>query len=643
MRGAPQDARTNKLTPSRAPPIFEGCRVQSPSAIHQLRCSSNNTTTTAAPVTRTTDGEDGRQTARMATDRLRTQPTDRVHGSRWAQRGEVTAKGRADAVTMRRQRDDAAAAATMLPWCIDAATAEAIEDDPMRPRVQRRRPMMPQVHRRLPDDTAGASKTTPRRRGSNEDDPRHRKCIDNDSPSQPPFSQDPPRRCFRRQRAIRSPTLAHTNPDIPRAHKRQHLQYQLDVGAYGIPQHRNTDPSRSFTHRKALIPRPNLRQPQQQHHGCSTQDRCSHNHAATAQRWRCRCKHDNNAAEAGRRSNARWAQRGEVTAKGRAGMVTARQQQDTAAAMTKPRRRVHRRQRRSCACIDDHPRMPRRTECSKAARVDQCSVYCGNPYTPRTATTKQLEGDTGSYTFEQRCAVGVDFDAGRDRAGSRSSATSLWTQRNTIRTMPAVREEVRDAYTLETTLPPPPFTLHVVQHQYNDGFQCWRLRGRINGQVQEEARVTCRLEMVPTPTPFTFLSVERVCGLVVTAGCSWVEDLQVGGESGSRWGIVERAGRRSPSTSRVHRHQGCINDEPATLRAHRRHGYIDATGASTKSLRCHGAHRRRRCIDNEPHNIAAASMLWRVHRDDPTMPLVPPAAGVPEMALVLVVGAGDGK
>ncbi|KAF8965113.1 hypothetical protein BDZ97DRAFT_814116 [Flammula alnicola] len=237
------------------------------------------------------------------------------------------------------------------------------------------------------------------------------------------------------------------------------------------------------------------------------------------------------AATRGGRSNVRWAQRGEVTAKGRAGMVTARRQQDTAAATTKPRRRVHRRQRRSCACIDDHPRMPRvrqtstrcrpgritkplyllhhlkrpltfpviqRTECSKAARVSQCSVYCGIAYTPRTATTKQLEGDTretdlrsckhclqapsaspppfstsctpyqsaigGSYAFEQRCAVGVDFDAGRDRAGSRSSAASLWTQRNTIRTMPAVREEVRDAYTLETTLPPPPFTLHVVQH-----------------------------------------------------------------------------------------------------------------------------------------------------------------------------------
>ncbi|KAF8954861.1 hypothetical protein BDZ97DRAFT_1970090 [Flammula alnicola] len=94
-----------------------------------------------------------------------------------------------------------------------------------------------------------------------------------------------------------------------------------------------------------------------------------------------------------------------------------------------------------------------------------------------------------------------------------------------------------------------------------------------------------------------------------SAGCSWVEDLRVGGESGSRWGVVERAGRRSPSTSRVHRHQGCIDDEPATLRAHRRHGYIDATGASTKSLRCHGAHRRRGCIDDEPHNVAAASTL----------------------------------
>ncbi|KAF8965112.1 hypothetical protein BDZ97DRAFT_1757518 [Flammula alnicola] len=140
----------------------------------------------------------------------------------------------------------------------------------------------------------------------------------------------------------------------------------------------------------------------------------------------------------------------------------------------------------------------------------------------------------------------------------------------------------------------------MAKHRISRYEATWSERWRT---VQEEARVTCRLEMVPTPMPFTFLGVERVCGLVVISG------LLVGGESGSRWGVVERAGRRSPSTSRVHRHQGCIDDEPATLRAHRRHGYIDATGASTKSLRCHGAHRRRGCIDDEPHNVAAASTL----------------------------------
>ncbi|KAF8952027.1 hypothetical protein BDZ97DRAFT_1929202 [Flammula alnicola] len=129
MRGAPQDARTNELTPSRAPPIFEGCRVevgsegtetpragpgrggsarrrrtattfesvlgtsttalppqapsaaptQSPSAVHRLPRSNNNTTTTAAPVTRTTAGEVDRQSARMTTDGLRTRPTDGQH------------------------------------------------------------------------------------------------------------------------------------------------------------------------------------------------------------------------------------------------------------------------------------------------------------------------------------------------------------------------------------------------------------------------------------------------------------------------------------------------------------------------------------------------------------------------------------
>ncbi|KAF8963352.1 hypothetical protein BDZ97DRAFT_1919796 [Flammula alnicola] len=149
MRGAPQDARTNELTPSRAPPIFEGCRVevgsegtetpragpgrggsakrrrtavrrllrferrlmqttfesvlgtsttalphpqapsaaptQSPSAVHRLPRSNNNTTTTAAPVTRTTAGEVDRQSARMTTDGLRTRPTDGQH-ARWQAR-----------------------------------------------------------------------------------------------------------------------------------------------------------------------------------------------------------------------------------------------------------------------------------------------------------------------------------------------------------------------------------------------------------------------------------------------------------------------------------------------------------------------------------------------------------------------------
>ncbi|KAF8954207.1 hypothetical protein BDZ97DRAFT_1766441 [Flammula alnicola] len=88
---------------------------------------------TAAPVTRTTDGGDGRQTARMATDGLRTQPTEGVHGSR----------------------------------CINdnTAAAGALKTTPRGRGSNDNDATMPQVHRRLPHDAAGPTTTTPRRRG----------------------------------------------------------------------------------------------------------------------------------------------------------------------------------------------------------------------------------------------------------------------------------------------------------------------------------------------------------------------------------------------------------------------------------------------------------------------------------------------
>ncbi|KAF9471833.1 hypothetical protein BDN70DRAFT_887695 [Pholiota conissans] len=49
--------------------------------------------------------------------------------------------------------------------------------------------------------------------------------------------------------------VPHTTPEIPRAHKRARLQYQLDVGAYGIPKSRPA-PSTTHHHHRSFHSRP---------------------------------------------------------------------------------------------------------------------------------------------------------------------------------------------------------------------------------------------------------------------------------------------------------------------------------------------------------------------------------------------------